>query len=261
VPAAPALIDELVDANHILFHQGVVDGFGHVSARDPARSDQFLLARSMAPALVTRADILRFDQDGNALRDKRTPYLERFIHAEIYRARPDVMAVVHSHSPCVIPFGVANGTPLRAICHMSGFLGATTPVFEIRAAAGPASDLLIRDRALGAALARSLGSRAVVLMRGHGSTTVGASVRQAVFRAVYAEVNARLQAEATRLGPVTYLTDGEAEAASAANDGQISRAWELWKIMAAQAAHRAAPRSRPQRRARGPSARRGSRRR
>ena len=120
------LIDELVDANHILFHQGVVDGFGHVSARDPGRSGRFLLARSMAPALVTRADILRFDADGNAGKDTRTPYLERFIHAEIYRARPDVMAVVHSHSPCVIPFGVASATPLRAICHMSGFLGAAT---------------------------------------------------------------------------------------------------------------------------------------
>src|SRR5436190_13813056 len=198
----------------------------------------------MAPALVTRADILRFDQDGNALRDKRAPYLERFIHAEIYRARPDVMAVVHSHSPCVIPFGVASGTPLRAICHMSGFLGATTPVFEIRAVAGPASDLLIRDRALGAALARSLGSRAVVLMRGHGSTTVGATLRQAVFRAIYAEVNARLQVEATRLGPITYLTDGEAEAASAANDGQTSRARALWRMLAGHAARRAGTKSR-----------------
>jgi len=261
VPAAPAPLDELVDANHILFHQGVVDGFGHVSVRDPAQSDRFLLSRSMAPALVARADVMRFDLDGNAARDARTPYLERFIHAEIYRARPDVRAVVHSHSPCVIPFGVANGTPLRAICHMSGFLGAATPVFEIRSAAGPASDLLIRSRALGAALARSLGTHAVVLMRGHGSTTVGASLRQAVFRAVYAEVNARLQAEALRLGAVTYLTDEEAAAASASNDAQINRAWELWKMLAAQAAHRAAPKSRPQRRARGPSAARGSRRR
>ena len=259
--AAAELVDELVDANHILFHQGVVDGFGHVSARDPERADRFLLSRSMAPALVARADIVRFDQEGNAVRDSRPAYLERFIHAEIYRARPDVMAVVHSHSPCVIPFGVASGTALRAICHMSGFLGPATPVFEIRSIAGRASDLLIRDRALGAALARSLGAHAVVLMRGHGSTTVGASVRQAVFRAIYAEVNARLQSEALRLGSVTYLTDAEATAASAANDGQINRAWELWKMMVARAGRRAAPRSRPPRRARGPSTARGSRRR
>jgi len=239
-----------------------VDGFGHVSVRHGERPDRFLLARSMAPALVEASDLLTFDLDGNAVgNDPRTPYLERFIHGEIYRARPDVMAVVHSHSPCVIPFGVASGTPLRAICHMSGFLGAAAPVFEIRDAAGPASDMLIRDRALGAALARSLGSNAVVLMRGHGSTVVGKSVRQAVFRAVYTEVNARLQAEALRLGPVNYLTGEEAANASAANDGQLNRAWELWKMMAAQVPRRAAPKSRLRRQSPGPSGGRGSRRR
>jgi HCOMODA/2-hydroxy-3-carboxy-muconic semialdehyde decarboxylase len=261
VPAAPALLDELVDANHILFHQGVVDGFGHVSVRDPARSDRFLLSRSMAPALVARADIMRFDLDGNAAGDARTPYLERFIHGEIYRARPDVNAIVHSHSLGVIPFGVASGTRLRAICHMSGFLGAATPVFEIRTAAGAASDLLIRSQALGAALARSLGSNAAVLMRGHGSTVVGTSVRQAVFRAVYTEINAQLQSEALRLGRVTYLTDQEAELASATNDSQINRAWELWKMLAAEGPRRAATKSRPPRRVPGPSGARGSRRR
>jgi len=259
--AAAALIAELVEANHILFQQGVLDGFGHVSVRDPRHGDRFLLARSMAPALVGAADVMRFDLDGDPVRDGRTPYLERFIHGEIYRARPDVSAVVHSHSFGVIPFGVASGTPLRAICHMCGFLGAATPVFEIRAAAGPASDLLIRDRALGAALARSLGSHAVVLMRGHGSTVVGTSLRQAVFRAIYTDVNARLQSEALRLGPVTYLSDEEADLASATNDGQINRAWELWKMLAAQAPRRAAPRSRPPRRVRGSSGAPGSRRR
>ena len=261
MPAAPALLDELVDANHILFHQGVVDGFGHVSVRDPARSDRFLLSRSMAPALVARGDIMRFDLDGNAAGDARTPYLERFIHGEIYRARPDVNAIVHSHSLGVIPFGVASGTRLRAICHMSGFLGAATPVFEIRTAAGAASDLLIRSQALGAALARSLGSNAAVLMRGHGSTVVGTSVRQAVFRAVYTEINAQLQSEALRLGRVTYLTDQEAELASATNDSQINRAWELWKMLAAEGPRRAATKSRPPRRVPGPSGARGSRRR
>jgi ribulose-5-phosphate 4-epimerase/fuculose-1-phosphate aldolase len=261
VPPAPALLDELVDANHVLFHQGVVDGFGHVSVRDPAHSDRFLLARSMAPALVERADVMRFDLDGNAAGDARTPYLERFIHGEIYRVRPDVNAIVHSHSLGVIPFGVASGTRLRAICHMSGFLGAATPVFEIRTAVGAASDLLIRDRRLGAALARSLGSNAAVLMRGHGSTVVGTSVRQAVFRAVYTEINARLQSEALRLGRVTYLTDQEAELASATNDSQINRAWELWKMLAAEGPRRAATKSRPPRRVPGPSGARGSRRR
>ena len=220
---------ELVDANHILFDQGVVDGFGHVSMRHPVRPDHFLLARSMAPALVTEADILEFDPDGAAVEAGGPPvYLERFIHSEIYRTRPDVVSVVHSHSPAVVPFSVVRGTKLQPVCHMCGFLGAATPVFEIRDVAGPGSDLLIRDSRLGAALAQSLGQSAAVLMRGHGSTVVGGSVRQAVFRAVYTELGARLQSEAMRLGPVTYLTEEEAVATAATNDKQIDRTWLLW---------------------------------
>lgn len=223
-------VADLVDANHILFDQGVVDGFGHVSLRHPHRADRFLLSRSMAPALVEAGDILCFDLDAEPVTPDAPPaYLERFIHGEVYRARPDVMAVVHSHSPAVVPFGVVGGVPLRPVCHMCGFLGRGAPVFEIREAAGEASDLLIRDRRLGAALARALGSEAAVLMRGHGSTVVGASLRQAVFRAVYTEVGARLQSEALRLGAVTYLTEGEAAAAAAANDTQLGRAWDLWR--------------------------------
>jgi ribulose-5-phosphate 4-epimerase/fuculose-1-phosphate aldolase len=222
-------IRELVDANHILFDQGVVDGFGHVSMRHPVRPHHFLLARSMAPALVTAKDVLEFDPDG-APTEAGGPavYLERFIHSEIYRTRPDVVSVVHSHSPAVVPFSVVSGTTLRPICHMCGFLGAATPVFEIRDVAGPGSDLLIRDSRLGAALAQSLGQSAAVLMRGHGSTVVGGTVRQAVFRAVYTEVGARLQSEAMRLGPVTYLTEEEGEATARTNDAQIDRAWLLW---------------------------------
>lgn len=231
--ADPSLIEELVTANRILYHQGVVDGFGHVSVRHPKHRDRFLLARSMAPGLVTVADIMAFDLDGTPIApDDRVAYLERFIHGEIYRARPDVVAVVHSHSPAVIPFGIVTGVPLRPVFHMGSFLPAETPIFEIRSAAGPASDMLIRNRDLGAALARSLGSDCAVLMRGHGSTVVGSNLRQAVFRAVYTEINARLQAEALRLGPVTYLTEGEAASSSAANNGQINRAWELWRLKA-----------------------------
>jgi ribulose-5-phosphate 4-epimerase/fuculose-1-phosphate aldolase len=227
--AIASAIRELVDANHILFDQGVVDGFGHVSMRHPVRPDHFLLARSMAPALVTAKDVLEFDPDG-APTEAGGPavYLERFIHSEIYRTRPDVVAVVHSHSPAVVPFSVVSGTKLRPICHMCGFLGAATPVFEIRDVAGPGSDLLIRDSRLGAALAQSLGQSAAVLMRGHGSTVVGGTLRQAVFRAVYTEVGARLQSEAMRLGPVTYLTEEEGEATARTNDAQIDRTWLLW---------------------------------
>jgi ribulose-5-phosphate 4-epimerase/fuculose-1-phosphate aldolase len=224
------LLDDLVAANHILFDQGVVDAFGHVSVRHDKRADRYLLARNMAPAQVTRDDIVEFELDSTPLAaDGRPVYLERFIHGEIYRARPDVMAVVHSHSPTVVPFSVVPSVPLRPVCHMSGFLGAGAPNFEIRDVAGAATDLLITSRDLGAALARCLGSGLIVLMRGHGSTVVGATLQQAVYRAVYTEINARLQAEAMRLGPVTYLTPEEAATALKNVETQIKRPWDLWK--------------------------------
>ena len=228
-PADPALIEDLVAANRILSDQGVVDGFGHVSARHDKDPHRFLLSRSMAPALVTAADIMELDLDGVPVDPQgRSSYLERFIHGEIYRLRPDVRSVVHSHSPAVIPFGVAN-VPLRPVYHMSGFLGAGAPVFEIRQAGGPATDMLIRNRELGHDLALALGDRPVILMRGHGSTVVGPSVRQAVFRAVYTEVNARLESEALRLGSVTFLNEEEAARAMATNAAQVDRPWELWR--------------------------------
>jgi HCOMODA/2-hydroxy-3-carboxy-muconic semialdehyde decarboxylase len=221
-------VEDLVYANRILYDQGVLDGFGHVSMRDPRNPERFLLSRSMAPALVTAADILAYDRDGAPLAAAgRRVYLERFIHAAIYRARPDVNAIVHSHSPSVIPFGV-TGTSLRPVYHMSAFLGAGVPVFDIRDVAG-ATDMLVSDNRLGDALAKSLGDRTAVLLRGHGAVNVGASVQQAVFRAVYTETNARLQAEAMRLGTVTYLSPEEAAKAAAAVDGQLARAWDLWK--------------------------------
>ncbi len=228
-PANPALVEDLVAANRILFDQGVVDGFGHVSARHDKDPNRFLLSRSMAPALVTAADIMEFDLDGTPVDPQgRSVYLERFIHGEIYRFRPDVGSVVHSHSPAVIPFGVSH-VPLKPIYHMSSFLGAGAPVFEIRDAGGPATDMLIRNRDLGHALAVALGDHPVILMRGHGSTAVGASVRHAVFRAVYTEVNARLESEALRLGDVTFLNEQEAAHAMATNAGLVDRPWELWR--------------------------------
>ena len=222
-------IRELVDANHILFDQGVVDGFGHVSTRHPDRPDRFLLARSMAPALVNERDVLEFDLEGAPV-DKGGPaaYLERFIHSEIYRKRGDVHAVVHSHSPSVVPFGVVKAAKLRPMFHMCGFLGGATPVFEIRDFAGDGSDLLISNKQLGAALAQSLGQGPAVLMRGHGSTVVGNNLRQAVFRAVYTEIGARLQTEAMRLGPVTYLTEEETITTTKTIGTQIDRSWFLW---------------------------------
>lgn len=228
VDADPALVDKLALANRILYDQGVVDGFGHVSVRHGGSAGHFLLARNMAPGLVTAADILAFDLDANAVDAAgRRVYLERFIHGEIYRARPDVHAVVHSHSPSVIPFA-ATRTLLRPLYHMSGFLGAGCALFEIRDVGGN-TDLLIRDAVLGRALAAALGPCSAVLMRGHGSTVVGASLEQVVYRAIYAEMNARLQGQAIALGDVTYLNEEEAALAAATNDTQLARAWELWE--------------------------------
>ncbi len=225
-------IGDLVSANHILYQEGVVDGFGHVSVRHEKDPTRFLLARSLAPASVRARDIMEFGMDGEPFDARgRKPYLERYIHSEIYRARTDVVAIVHSHSPALIPFGV-TGTSLRPVYHMSGFLGATTPIFEIREAGGPATDMLVRDRKLGAALAKSLGPASFALMRGHGSVAVGGALKQVVYRAIYAEINARLQAEAMRLGNVTYLNDAEAAGASRTNDQVIDRPWELWKSKA-----------------------------
>jgi HCOMODA/2-hydroxy-3-carboxy-muconic semialdehyde decarboxylase len=229
-PAAPELLADLVIANRILFRQRVVDAFGHVSVRHDKDPGRFLLARNMAPGLVRAEDIVEFDLDSRPVNaGGRKVYLERFIHGEIYRTRPEVMAVIHSHAPAVVPFGVVASVPLRAIWHMSGFLGSGVPIFEIRDTAGDASDLLIRSHALGKALAGSLGSNNVVLMRGHGATVVGSTLREAVFRAVYTQVNAELQLQAQQLGPVEFLTAGEAQAASESVGSQNERAWNLWK--------------------------------
>jgi ribulose-5-phosphate 4-epimerase/fuculose-1-phosphate aldolase len=225
-----ALRADLAVANRILVDQGVLDAFGHVSARHPVHADRFLLARNMAPASVTPEDILELDLDGDPVAaTQHRSYLERFIHGEILRSRPDAMAVVHSHSPAVIPFSVVQQARLRAVSHMGSFLGEETPVFEIRDVAGDASDLLIRDHALGRALARALGPGPAVLMRGHGVTVVGATLREAVFRAVYTEFNARVQSEAMKLGAVTFMTAREAAASAATNASQIDRAWNVWK--------------------------------
>lgn len=239
--ANPALIDEIVDANHILFDQGVVDAFGHVSARHDADPSQFLLARNLAPGLVTAADILAYYvETGEAVQpDPPRLYLERYIHSEIYRLRPDVMAVVHNHSPTVIPFSVQRRVSFKPVCHMCGFLGSGAPVFEIRDHGGSGTDLLVRDRTLGAALAHSLGDANAVLMRGHGATVVGHSVPVAVYRSVYAEVNAKLLQQSLALGEPVIMTPEEAEAALASTEGQVHRPWDLWRAQARAARFRA----------------------
>jgi ribulose-5-phosphate 4-epimerase/fuculose-1-phosphate aldolase len=229
ITADPALIADVVTANHILYDQGVVDGFGHISARHDKDPNRYLLSRSMAPALVTGDDIMEFDLDSNPIDARgRSPYLERFIHGEIYKVRPDVMAIVHSHSPAVLPFADTN-VALLPMNHIAGFLGAGPPVFEIRTVTGPESDMLVRSNVIGRALAQTLGPHQVALMRGHGSVAAAQSVKHVVFRAVYTEVNAHTEIEALKIGKPTFLNEKEAAAAMKTNDGLVDRPWALWK--------------------------------
>jgi ribulose-5-phosphate 4-epimerase/fuculose-1-phosphate aldolase len=230
--ASRPLVEDLVAGSRILAMHQVLDAYGHISARSDKRPDRFIMSRSRAPALVTAADLMELGPDSEPARgDPRKGFIERYIHGEVYRTRPDVMAVVHSHSPSVIPFG-ATRSKLRPIYHMGSFLWSGAPVFDIRKQKED-NDLLIRDRPLGKALAETLGGCTCVLMRGHGMTVVGASIQEAVFRSIYTEMNARLQIQATLLdGPIEFLSDEEGRRSTAANAGTLERPWELWKAKA-----------------------------
>ena len=229
-PVDPKIIEDLVAANRILVNEGVLDAFGHVSIRHPGNPERFLMGRNLAPALVKAEDILEYDLDGNAINPpaNATHFLERFIHGEMYRKRADINAVVHSHSPNVIPFSTTQ-QPMRPLYHMSSFLSAGVPVFEIRKVAGM-SNMLISNVAIGKALAETLGDSNVILMRGHGDVIVAKTIQLVVFRAVYTEVNARLQLQAMTLGgPITYLEAEEGEKAAQVIDTIHLRAWDIWK--------------------------------
>src|ERR1700744_2025149 len=235
-PASPvagvdaALLEDIVIGSRVLADFGVLDGFGHVSARHPTNPNHFLMSRSLAPALVTADDIMEFDLDGNPVDARgRSVFLERFIHAEIYRARPDVMSVVHTHSPGVIPFSVSK-VPLRPMYHNPSFLSVGVPVWDIRKDFGDTS-MLVSNAAIGKSLAEALGDKPVALMRGHGDVTVGPTVKMAVFRAYYTDVNAKLQAQALALGgEPNYLTPGEGAKADQTNFAVMDRIWNLWRM-------------------------------
>jgi HCOMODA/2-hydroxy-3-carboxy-muconic semialdehyde decarboxylase len=230
-PVPRSVFEDLAAASRILADQGVVDGFGHVTMRHPNEPERFFMSRSLAPALVTADDIMEFTLDSVACEDKgRAGFLERFIHGQIFKARPDVMSVVHSHSPSVIPFSLVS-TPLRAMFHNAAFLSEGVPVFDISKDFG-ATDMLVGNNDKGVALAKCLGHHPVALMRAHGSVAVGPSLPMAVFRAVYTEVNARVQTAAIMVGgggPIAGLDAQEAELADSVNLGSGSRAWDLWK--------------------------------
>lgn len=223
----PSEVEALAIANQILFLNNVVDAFGHVSARSKDDPKVFLMSRSLAPCLVREPDILTFNMDGEHTGSHPGPfYLERYIHSEIYKQRPDVQAIVHSHSHSVIPFSVTS-SPLEPVFHIGAFLRSATPVFDIADRFGD-TDMLVRTPAHGAALAEILGVGAAVLMRGHGSVVVAPALDLAVARAVWLEQNARVLLSARSLGQVKPLSVAEAELASVAMDSQAGRAWKLW---------------------------------
>jgi ribulose-5-phosphate 4-epimerase/fuculose-1-phosphate aldolase len=221
----PELVVDLVAANHILAHNGILDSFGHVSVRDPRNAHRYLQMQAIAPRDVTVNDLITFDLDSNAINARGRPvYRERFIHGEIYKVRPDVNAIVHSHSPGVIPFGVTE-KPLRAIFHNGHFLGHGVPVWEIRKTAGEKNGMLVNTSELGKSLAQTLGDGSVVLMRGHGDAVAGPDLKTTVFRAIYTEVNARLQMQAVALGgPINFLNQYEQ-----AKSQNVDRPWDTWR--------------------------------
>jgi len=222
---------DLAAASRILVAQGVVDGFGHVSMRHPAAPDRYFMARSIAPALVTVDDLIEYDLDSNPVNaNGRGSFLERFIHGQIYHARPDVNAVVHSHSPSVIPFGLVD-VPMQAAFHNAAFLAAGVPVFNIAEKFG-ATDMLVGNNEKGVALCEVMGDHDVVLMRAHGSAACGPTLQAAVFRAVYTEVNARVLHYTVALGkgaPMAFLSPEEGRLADAVNQTAGMRAWNLWR--------------------------------
>jgi len=199
--------------------------------RHPERKDRYLMACAKAPALVRPEDIVEYDLDSNPLDAAgRGSFLERFIHGEIYKARGDIGAVVHSHSPSVVPFGLLH-VPMQAMFHNAAFLAAGVPVFDIREKFG-ATDMLVGNTAKGVALAKTMGKRDIVLMRAHGSVACGPSLPAAVFRAVYTEVNARIQHWTNALArgaEPAALDSEEGRLADAVNEKAALRAWELWR--------------------------------
>jgi ribulose-5-phosphate 4-epimerase/fuculose-1-phosphate aldolase len=228
-PVDAAKIQELVIANRVLTDLNVIDGFGHVSMRHPTNPNRYLMGRNLAPALVTADDIMEYDLDSNPVDARgRASFNERFIHGEIYKARPDVMAIVHTHSPGVIPFSVSS-VELKPVFHLGAFLSPSVPVFEIRDTAGQ-SNMLVSNSQLGKALATTLGDRSVALLRGHGSVVVAATIPMAVFRAHYSNVNAQLQTQAIQLGgPITYMDPEESQKTLGTIEAIHGRAWDLWK--------------------------------
>jgi ribulose-5-phosphate 4-epimerase/fuculose-1-phosphate aldolase len=224
------VISELVVANRILAKEGVVDAFGHISARHPERPDRYIMSRSRAPELVTADDLMVFELDGTPVDPRgRQSYAERPIHSGLYEARADVQAVIHNHSHAVIPFSVTRAQ-LRPMIHVAAPMGAAVPVWDIRDKFGD-GEMLVVTLEQGRDLARTVGEGAVALMRGHGCVVASHTIKLAVMTAVYTQVNARLQMDALRLGEPKYLSRSEIETMTKRQQTPLAseRAWEYWR--------------------------------
>lgn len=232
-PAQQTVFEELVTATKILLHEGILDTFGHISARDPEDPQSFFLAQKLAPSHITTGDIQRLNLEGET-DDNRPSYLERYIHSEIYKARPDVQCVLHSHSPAVLPYCFTD-QPLRPVTHMGAFLGEAVPVYEIRDKHGDATDLFGGGQDVCADIAAALGDSPVVLMARHGVVNVGRSVREVVFRAFYTEQEAKAQTAGLQIGNIEYLSPGEVKTAGNLVGAQIDRGWDHWTMTLRQA--------------------------
>jgi HCOMODA/2-hydroxy-3-carboxy-muconic semialdehyde decarboxylase len=230
-PVSAEFIADLAAASRILVTRGVVDAFGHISHRHPGAPDRYFMSQSMAPALVTPDDIVEYNLDSEPCNaEGRGSFLERFIHGEIYKVRPDIQSIVHSHSPSVIPFGLVD-VKMQAMFHNAAFLAAGVPVFDIAEKFG-ATDMLVSDGDKGVAFAETLGDKDIALMRAHGSVACGPTIQLAVFRAILTEVNARVQHWTQALGgsgPIASLSEEEGLLADGPNQGASLRGWNLWR--------------------------------
>ncbi|MBV9200307.1 MAG: class II aldolase/adducin family protein [Alphaproteobacteria bacterium] len=230
------VIQDLVIANRILAKEEVVDAYGHVSVRHPENPDRFLIARSLAPELVGRDDIVELDLEGQPVHDEqRGLYLERFIHAAIFAARPDVMAVIHAHAEDILPFGIAPAAKLRPVIHSGSFIGAEVPVWDIADNFGD-TNLLVTNMAQANDLAKCLGGNSIALMRGHGFAAAARSLIEVVRLSVYLPRNARALMRAMQLGgEIKYLSQGEIEARNRGYSPYSVETWRTWEYWANRA--------------------------
>jgi HCOMODA/2-hydroxy-3-carboxy-muconic semialdehyde decarboxylase len=220
---------DLAAAYRIVANEGILDAFGHISVRHPGNPNRYFLSRSRAPGLVQPNDILEYDLDSNPIvPPKERPYSERVIHGEIFKVRPDVNAVCHHHAPSIMPFAI-SGVPLVPVFHLGASMGASAPFWDSRDEFGDTNLLVVKPEE-GASLARALGEHSIVVMRRHGATVVGSSLRELIFRIIYSAKNAEHQFAAHMLGNVSPLSAGEAQMAFDIHraPGPLARANEYW---------------------------------